>query len=678
MRHCRAAHRFSVSVQDKALLRAISEDRALGSAILFSHRHDHHSPEFHVTIMDLWRCADELVLIEAFREAAKTTLAEEFLGMEGAYGNFFYAIIFGETYSKACQKIEAIAYEMRTNVKVRKLFGKLAKKPIENKIWFNSGSLIEAAGWEQEITGFKYLDRRPDRAYLDDVENLERVRSSDAVDATMRKLYREVLPALDKTKRKVRVTETPRAADCLVTRLRANSDWLCASFPIVKAGLDIDDPQAESAWPSRYPIEWIRAERDKYERAGMLRQFQQEFMLNVESAEVKPFREEMLRYSDVAPAAWLPRKSIYDPSRTTNVGQSDQTGKVVVSRLGSRIIVHESGGHYWKPDEIREDIFTTLDRHKCSEVGVEKNSLDEFLLQPIRYEMLRRGVVVPLKPLQAPQDRDKQDFIMGLQPFFNAGDIILVGGRGMHAQLVAQFLNFPAGKLDILNALAYALRMFAGDPVYPDFGEANIGPAPEPATGERLTSFWNASTNTVVCAIGLRRARHFHISRDFVAGGPTQDAIRQVLAEIAGAYPKRALDCYVPAELHDAWQRIALVPLLQRERLTPWRGEHTLLARGGLAERIRTTIRDRRLLQVAKDAPATLAALAEGYKYPVAASGKGAREPEQGIARLMGEAIECGLAVLSRGFDDSAKDGAHFALNPQGARYMTALPNARR
>src|ERR1700682_5157918 len=112
-----------MSVQDRALLEAISKDRALGSAMLFSHRHDYASPDFHVLVMDLWRSADELVLIEAFREGAKTTLAEEFLLMEACYGNFFYTVIFGETYAKACQKIEAIAYEARTNIKVRKLFG---------------------------------------------------------------------------------------------------------------------------------------------------------------------------------------------------------------------------------------------------------------------------------------------------------------------------------------------------------------------------------------------------------------------------------------------------------------------------------------------------------------------------------------------------------------------------
>ena len=71
-----------------ALLTAISGDRALGSAMLFPHRHPQASPAFHVEVMDLWRCADEWVLIEAFREGAKSTLSEEHLLIEACFGSF--------------------------------------------------------------------------------------------------------------------------------------------------------------------------------------------------------------------------------------------------------------------------------------------------------------------------------------------------------------------------------------------------------------------------------------------------------------------------------------------------------------------------------------------------------------------------------------------------------------
>jgi hypothetical protein len=98
-------------VIDHNLLEKISNDRALGSAMLFAHRHPQESAAMHVEMMDLWRSADEFVLIEAFRDAAKSTIAEEAITMEGCFGNFHYMLLIGETYTKACQRLAAIDYD---------------------------------------------------------------------------------------------------------------------------------------------------------------------------------------------------------------------------------------------------------------------------------------------------------------------------------------------------------------------------------------------------------------------------------------------------------------------------------------------------------------------------------------------------------------------------------------
>jgi hypothetical protein len=44
-----------------------------------------------------------------------------------------------------------------------------------------------------------------------------------------------------------------------------------------------------------------------------------------------------------------------------------------------------------------------------------------------------------------------------------------VGTDGEHTQLKEQLLNFPRGLKDVPNALAYAMLMSPGDPVYPEF-----------------------------------------------------------------------------------------------------------------------------------------------------------------------------------------------------------------
>ena len=241
-----------MALSNGAMLKAISEDRALGSALVFPHRHPQASPKFHVEIMDLWRSHDENVLIEAFREGAKSTLSEEFLLLEACFGNFGYCILLGETYTKACQRLEAIKHEAVKNMKILALFGKI-KLPgnvwNENQIELMNGVMIEAHGWEEELRGFKWHDLRPDRAYLDDIENRSTVKDKASVDATMKKIYLELLPAMDKELGKVRVTGTPLAEDCMISRLRNDPAWASGYYPICNG--DIDDPLTEATWPDR-------------------------------------------------------------------------------------------------------------------------------------------------------------------------------------------------------------------------------------------------------------------------------------------------------------------------------------------------------------------------------------------------------------------------------------------
>lgn len=665
---------------DANLLKLYSEDRAIASAALFGHRHPQDSAPMHVEILDLWRCGDEFVLIEAFRDAAKSTLSEEAVTLEGCYGNFHYMLLIGETYMKACQRLAAIDYEARTNVKLHRLFGGkvLARKSIENKMFFKAGPMIEAVGWEQELQSFKQHEHRPDIAWLDDIENQERVRDKAAVDANVRKFWLELVPAMDKTRRKLRFTQTRRAEDCMVTRFAASEEWLYRGYPVCDG--DPDDPRTKSLWPARYPMEWIRKERDRFAASGMLQEFKQAYMLQVTDPAAKPFKAEMLAAMDVSPWHWMPRFAIYDPARTANerrtkeVRKSDRYGKVVVSRLGSKILVHESSGSFWKPNEFIDDLFLANEQHSPAKMGIEKNSLDDWLLQPIRMEILRRGKSLPIVALTAPQDRSKEDFIMGLQPFAEAHDIVLVGGPLAHPQLVAEWLNFPQGPRDIMNALAYSLRMFSGQPVYGDFSGANVGEAPKERLGETVYVGFNASPSETVCVAVLRDARRLMVAMDAVGVGA--DAVKGLVFELRTAFPLAKFSVWAPAEIHDQWQRVALVPQLRAERVAVYRAEHTAPARGGLADRIRTEWHGKRLLTVDRRAKLTLNALSTGYSMPVGRGGTPAGEPEQGVSRLIGEALETMVAVLDKTLEAEGgiPKGANVGVTPGGATYVTAAP----
>lgn len=664
-----------MALSNELILRQISDDRALASALLFSHRHRQTTPPFHVQVIDLWRSADEFVVIEAFREGAKTTLSEEFLLIEALFANFKYCLVFGETYTKACQRIEAMKHELATNQKIYQLFGDCGKKRCgtwsENKIVLPNGVAIEAHGWEEEIRGYKHLDMRPDRAYLDDIETRERVRDSETVNQNWKKLHMQLMPAMDKELGKIRMTGTPLADDCMIRRAAASEYWTHGFFPICDG--DIDSPDAKATWGERYPMEWIREKRDHYASEGMLSSFMQEYMLQPSGAQGKPFTEDMLRFEDVSPTMYAPRIAIMDPARTVDIKKSDQTGRVVVSKIGTRIYIHESAAEYWQPDAIVEGAFDMSRRHDDAEVAIEKNSLDDWLLQPIRAHMLKTGQTLKLKVLNAPQDRDKAQFIMGLQSFFMAGDVVFVGGRSKHTQLISQLLNFPSGKRDALNALAYAPRVFSGVPVYGDFSQANIVSMyllPRQAQLVLGVNATSTETTAVLCALD---SRFLTVLADWVSPMMPNDAVPDIAMLVRAAYPGHRVTAWVPADVFDQVGRNPLITALKSSGWPAQRAEHTTMARSALSPMIRTEMRGRRMLMVDSGANHTLQALSQGYNWPVKSDGQRAADPERGPARTLIEALECLTMAIERAdtANNLAKPNAHNSL---GTPYMSALP----
>src|SRR6202162_4409607 len=121
---------------DADLLAEISADRSLASVLLFGSRHSQDEATMHIELMDVLRSADQLVQIDAFRQAGKTTKAEEHIILAGCFANYPYMLLIGETYEKTVQRLASIDYECRTNRELNRLFGGrvLARKSIENKI----------------------------------------------------------------------------------------------------------------------------------------------------------------------------------------------------------------------------------------------------------------------------------------------------------------------------------------------------------------------------------------------------------------------------------------------------------------------------------------------------------------------------------------------------------------
>jgi hypothetical protein len=662
-----------------ALIQELSQDRALASAMLFSHRHIDETPPFHVELLDDWASPTELMVREAFREGAKSTLAEESIITEAAFGNFHYCLLIGETYDKTLDRMRAIKYELTNNDRLINIFGRQRGDVWnENEIVLRNGVKIQALGWEQEIKSYKHLQWRPDRALLDDIETIERTRDSDVVELNWRRLYRELIPAMDKRCR-IRWIGTPLAADCMIVRARASAFWDSKQYPICNG--EIDDAATVALWPARYPMDWIRNKRDLFEEAGDLKGFYQEYMLVPHTIHVRPFDADMLKSAESDRFKHLPRYVQYDPARTANVEKSARSGKVVVSFSGSKIIVRKSQGEFWMPDALQNDIIEETRESRPLWVGIEKNSLDEWLLQPLRALMLKSGVFVPLVPMNAPQDSDKQQFIMSLQPFLQAGDIQLIGGREQHKKLVEEITNFPAGKNDVLNALALALRLRPGMPVYEDFGADNILSMFKPSPLLPMQLAVNATGSENCFALLQIDGNHMHVFRDWVQPGSPDDAIRAVSMAIKLAFPGHAklIEPWAPGEVFDNWARTQILSAVRRIGGTPSRGEYASKCRGALNDLIRTSRHDHRLLTVSPEAFHTINALSGGYCVKVGANGRPSEQAEANHYRTLVEGIESLTAYVVQGISGGAElPGATYATTADGRRYATSLPQRNR
>jgi hypothetical protein len=624
-------------VDNLKLIEALSHDRALASAMLFEHRHGAETAPYQIEMMDELCSPEESVLLEAFRYGAKTTVSEEVVIEEACFQNFKYQLLIGETYEKACDRISNIKYEFVHNDKINKIFGK-QKGDVwrENEVVLKNGVKIEGFGWDQEIRGFKYLQWRPDRVLCDDIENRVMVRDVPTVDINWRRFHRELLPAVDKNAR-IRILGTPLAAYCMIVKFRASRFWRCRQFPICNG--PIDDPRTEATWPGFFPMEWIRRQRDKFQEAGEL------------SSSIRNIC-----------------------SRRT-----PRTGKVVVSFAGSKIVCHQSSGHFWMPDEIQGDIIETTREHRPLWVGVEKNSLDEWLLQPLRAKMLSTGTFVPLVPMNAPQDQDKDSFIMSLQPFIASGDLVLVGGLNAHPDLVEEIRNFPTGKKDVINALALSMRLKPGLAVYPDFGPENILEhfTPHPILPWHLVA--NATGSENCFALMQIDGLHMHVFRDWVLPGTPDDAIKRMSADIRLYYPKAdKIEVWAPSDAHDNWARSQLIPALRRFKTTASRGEYVARARGALTDLIRTSAGDHRLLTCSPEAWQTINALSGGYCAQLRPDGRVSDQPVSNHYKTLAEAIESLAAFINQGIGSLTEiPGARYAVSSDGKKYISSLPERR-
>jgi hypothetical protein len=610
--------------------------------------------------MDLWTAGVQHALIMAFRGAGKSTIGEEHITLAACYRRFTNCLILADTWTRAVEHLQKIRNEFETNPLIETLFGSLVGSTwTDEKLVLANGIVIQALGRGQSLRGTKHLDWRPDYVFIDDVEDVDSTQDMAQINKTMRWLMSEVIPALAPGYR-LRMNGTPLHPHSVLMQLSRDPAWLKRVYPI-----EYRSPEGERlpAWPARFPLVDVDRMSEMYARRGMTREFMQEFMCEAEDVAAKPFAATTFKVEPII-KTWQNSFAVYDPARTTLVS-SAMTGKVVYSWIGNRLVVWDADGAFWKPDEIVADIFKTFQTHAPAVIYVEEDGLHEWLLQPIRQEQARRSLFFPVTGVKAP--KGKIAFINALQPFFKAGEVIFAK---QFPELQSQLQNFPTGRIDIPNALAYALKLRAGMPVYEDFDGSNFVEEAEINPTQQLVLAVNASAQYTTAALLQIIDGGLRVYADWLREGDPGQCLTGIVAD-AGVFAQRRFKLIAPAEHFERYGNTGLVPAAAHIPCEIYPGGPVMQGRNGLRKLLGIERRGHAAVQVASTAHWTLNAMAGAHAFAVDSStGKLHDAPVSGPYRTLLEGIESTAALL--GVAELADEERAYAVTPDGRRFLTS------
>jgi len=656
----------------KVLIEKFKNDRFLAHETLFAHRHKEKSAACHGEIVELFNSDHPLVALMAFRGAAKSTYVEEDVILSALFEEEEFIIIVGNSWSNACERLASIKQELETNDALIELFGDQKSSPwAADEIVLANGIKIQAMGARQSMRGVKHNNARPTRAVIDDLEDEEDVATEESRRKTERWLTGTLRPALHPKRGKIRFIGTPLHPKALIQKKIEDPEWVSRKYPV----LYIDDEgQERSTWPERFDIAWVLKLRAEYLASGNLIEFEQEYMCRAEDVAGKPFQASMIKVA-AAPANYLPIDIAVDPARTTKKATSARTGYAAGSWLGQRLIVHDAKGSFDKPDEIINTIFEWNDRFKPVHIGVEVNSLDEFILQPLRAKMISSGITIPLVPLYAPNNKD--EFIKGLQPFYMSGNV-------SHAKplpdLESELLQFPTGRKDVPNALAYLMRMRAGRTVYEDFTHDHIASELEVAPGAAKWLVIGTRPALTVGALIQNINGVLRIYQDWVISKPPMEALPELLREAIMA-SEGGFKLAASQEELDKYSNNGL-PAAARHAQTHaiTRVGYASKSEGALKEWLTRRNHGEAALLVSSHARWVVNGIAGGYARRLEKGGMLADKPTDNQYRVLLEAIESFVGWVDNAskMTDDIIGSPRYDVATDGRRYLSSRPRGHR
>jgi len=446
--------------------------------------------DLHDEIFKLIDSDAQRIAIAAPRGIGKTSIARTLAAKSILYRDVNFITYVSNSATAAEMQTENLKRELRSNNEVRKIFGdiKIADSGLNLDDTFSKASwiafgntLVMPRGWGQQVRGLNWNNHRPQLIIVDDLENKDEIMNEDNRKKIKEWFFSDLMKSVNRYKNdwKIIYIDTLKHEDSLLQTLLESSDW-------ASVRLSLCDENFNSLAPDYMSTEEIAEEHKSHQEKGLLDVFYMEYMNEPTAAENASFKQEHFKYYEETDLSFIQKTKpilenimIVDPAKTARMQSADSAIiGVGLDYAQCKIYFRDCVAEKLYPDELYNEMFDMRARLGAHVVGIEVTGLEEFIKQPIKNEIIKRGPKAAFEPIWlkargGPVDGSKGKLkrIAALVPFYRQGYIY--HNSSCCAKLETQLLSFPRSRLlDVMDAFAYVIEMM-------ELGERYFNPPPE-------------------------------------------------------------------------------------------------------------------------------------------------------------------------------------------------------
>lgn len=457
--------------------------------------------DIHGKIFDLIDGPDQKVAIAAPRGWGKTSIVA--LALMARYILFrhtSFICYINKSHDAASLQTENLRRELVTNRDIKFFFGDFKSRDVANgefeevfskKSWVAYDTLVWPRGAGQQVRGVLFKNDRPGLIVIDDLEDPVKINNEEIRKGWYEWLYADVIKALPRigpktSQSKIVYIDTLKHEDSVLQKLLDSPEWKSVR-------LEACDDNFKSTAPNFISDEAIQEEWQHHVDAGQTDVFFRELRNLPISTKDSAFRSEYFHYYNIPPNRAIAENDlstldvevqqdsnietvvILDPAKTVKIHSAESAIIGIGIDLNSaKVYVRDAISEKMYPDEIYNALFGMGMMLDAKVLGIEETSLNEFIKQPIKNEMFRRGKFFELIWLKARGGMKKEHRIKELVPYYRGGYIYHNASCATIKKLEQQLLMFPRSALwDLMDGLAYLIEML-------ELGERYFSPSDNP------------------------------------------------------------------------------------------------------------------------------------------------------------------------------------------------------